>query len=311
MISPPVTGFDAPNRERAGKGEYGGPVDPDRAELEREYSPSSCVADVDALLAAYRETSARVRAEFPPVTHAYGPSPDQRLDLFSAGLGTPAHVFVHGGYWQELGKDDASFPAAGFVPAGISYVAVGYGLAPDRSLDEIVAQVRDALAWLHANAIGLGLDPDRTVLSGSSAGAHLAAMAALTDWPAHRHPAPLIRGLVLLSGVYDLAPLVDTYVNEAVGLDQAAAERNSPLALVRPGAAVPTPTVIAWGEHETGAFRCQSARFADAWERAGHPVTRLEAAGRNHFDIVHDLADPASPLGAAVARLHADIDAGR
>jgi arylformamidase len=283
-------------------------VTADRTELEIAYSPSSCVDDVDALIAAYGTLSAAARAAHPPVSHAYGALPCERLDLFSAGPGTPLHVFVHGGYWQELGKDDSSFPATGLLAAGVSFAAIDYGLAPHYTLEQIVEQVRAALAWIMRNAAVLDVDVSRLVLSGSSAGAHLAAMAALTDWPARGCPAEPIGGLVLLSGVYDLRPLVQTYINDAVGMTAQDAVRNSPL-LQLPEHGVSTPAVVAWGEHETAAFKQQSARFADAWAAAGGPVTRLEATGRNHFDIVPDLADPATPLGAAVARLHADLAA--
>jgi arylformamidase len=297
-------------------------VDDNWTPLERDYSPSSCLDDttggVDALLAAYRTESERARAALPAQTHAYGSLPSERLDVFAAGPGSPAHVFVHGGYWQELSKDDSSFPAPAFVDRGITYIAVDYGLAPEFTLDQIVAQVRAALAWVHTHADELGIDPRGLVVSGSSAGAHLAATAALTDWSKHGLPADLIGGLVLLSGIYDLDPLVDTYINDAVGMDRGVAERNSPLLHVTRRSAEASgpsdpamPAVIAWGEHETDAFKRQSAGFADAWQQAGHPVRRLEAAGRNHFDIVHDLADPATPLGAEVARLHETVGSSR
>jgi arylformamidase len=144
-------------------------------------------------------------------------------------------------------------------------------------------------------------------------------MAALTDWSAYGLSSGPIAGLALMSGIYDVVPLVDTYINDAVGMDRDTARRNSPLLQVtRAGdepasspPAPPIPAVIAWGEHETAAFKQQSTAFADAWQRSGAPVTRLEAAGRNHFDIVHDLADAATPLGAQVARLHERVDSSR
>lgn len=290
-----------------------------RTPLELEYSPSTCVDDLDALLAAYRTESERARALVPPQTHAYGSLPSERLDVFPAGPGSAAHLFVHGGYWQELSKDDSSFPAPGFVQRGITYIAVDYGLAPHFTLDQIVAQARTAIAWVHGHADELGIDRRRLIVSGSSAGAHLAAMAAVTEWSAYGLSSDPIAGLALLSGIYDLDPLVDTYINDAVGMDRDTARRNSPLLHVRRGGeasvgqlpARPKPAVIAWGEHETASFKQQSNAFADAWQRSGHPVTRLEVAGRNHFDIVHDLADTATPLGAQVARLHDRFDSSR
>lgn len=288
--------------------------------LERDYSPSTCLdapTTVDELLDAYRTESERARAALPPRTYTYGALPSERLDVFAAGPGSAAHLFVHGGYWQELSKDDSSFPAPGFVDRGITCIALDYGLAPQFTLDQIVAQVRTAIAWVHRHAAELDIDRGRLVVSGSSAGAHLAATAALTDWSAYGLSSDPISGLVLMSGIYDLDPLVDTYINDAVGMDRDTAQRNSPLLHVtradeaRLSPVPPTPAVIAWGEHETASFKRQSKAFADAWQRSGHPVTRLEAAGRNHFDIVHDLADVATPLGAEVARLHELVGSSR
>ncbi len=302
---------DRPPGPAARNAQYGDRVDENWSELERAYSPSTCVEDLDALLRAYRFTSEQVRARLSWSTHAYGQHPEQQLDVFPAGPGAPAHVFVHGGYWQELSRADASFPAEGFVATGITYVAVGYGLAPAFTLDQIVEQVRAALAWVHRNATRLGIDPARIVVSGSSAGAHLAAMAALTDWPARGRPAGLVRALVLLSGIFDLAPLVDTYINDAVGMDRTTAARNSPLRLLDTVSPVaPVPALIGWGEHETDAFKQQSEQFAQRWEQRAGPVIRVEATGRNHFDVVHDLADRATPLGAEVAHLHRLVGAG-
>ena len=130
-------------------------------------------------------------------------------------------------------------------------------------------------------------------------------MVALTDCTARGVPSDLIRGLVLLSGVYDLEPLVSTYINDAVGLDRAAARRNSPLRLVVE-LKHPVTAVVAWGEHETATFKCQSHAFAVAWRRAGNMVVELEAPGRNHYDIVHDLSAAASIVGVAALRLGKD-----
>lgn len=267
--------------------------------IERDYSPSTRVDSLPRLLDEYRLRSLDARAHLTPVTHAYGDLPCERVDLFPALPGAPAHIFLHGGYWQELTKDDSSFPAPGFARAGITFVAVDYGLAPQFRLDEIVAQVRRAIAWVWSNHAMLEIDPGRIVVSGSSAGAQLAAMAALTDWRAMGLPARVLSGLVLLSGIYELEPLIETYINDPVGMDRAVALRNSPLQHLETSH-VATPTIVAWGEHETDAFKLESRRFADKWSAAGNPVARLEVPGRNHFDIVYDLSDWGSQLGRLI-----------
>jgi arylformamidase len=118
---------------------------------------------------------------------------------------------------------------------------------------------------------------------------------ALLD-PSVRAGDPRPAGAILLSGVYDLRPLVPTYVNRPLGLDDARAWALSPLSddVSRVG-----PALLAWGENETASFVAQSRTFAAA---LGGRAETLEAPGRNHFDVVFDLGDPATPLGAAVAR---------
>ncbi|RKT55566.1 alpha/beta hydrolase [Saccharothrix australiensis] len=255
-----------------------------RAELEREYSPSSLVPSLDAELERYARESARARAHLPWCDLG-------GTDFFPAGPGSPLLIFIHGGYWQQLDRSDASFPALGLVPQGISYAAVGYGLAPAHRMDEIVTAVRRSVTRLCAQAASLGCPPGALVLAGGSAGAHLAAMCLLTE----RLP---LRGAVLLSGIYDLEPLLHTYVNDAIGMDREEALRNSPIRYLP--ARVP-PVVLARGEHETAEFARQHHDFHRALR--GNRVTGLLVRGRNHFDLCFDLADPTTALGASVTAL--------
>lgn len=246
----------------------------DVAEREVAYSPSSCIDDIAPYLAAYARESERARSVSPPRTVRYGPGRRAELDVFD-GTGPDAHVFIHGGYWQELSKSDASFPAPAFVERGVTYVAIGYDLAPQAMLAEIIEQARMATRWVRDHVC-----PDGVItVSGSSAGAHLAAWVSLAE---------SVDRAVLLSGVYDLRPLVGTYVNEPLGLDEATAVALSPL-LHLDAARTPVPTKILWGENETAAFKLQSRRYADALRTLAWPVEVAEIPGRNHFDLVHDL----------------------
>lgn len=271
----------------------------DQRELDREYSPSSKVADFDAELAAYARESRRAYRETPGHRELrYGPGPSELIDFFPAGPGAPLHVFVHGGYWQELGKEDSVFPALDFVPRGTAYAAVGYGLAPHLTVEQIVDQVTAAVHWLVDHAAELGVDPDRIVLSGSSAGAHLAVSALLDERLRGR-----IAAAVLLSGVYDLEPITLTYVNQPLGLDPARARRLSPLHAELAGL---PPLLLALGEHETDEFGRQQAEFGHAARAAGAAVHELLIGGRNHFDLVFDLGRADTVLGAAVEALGRD-----
>lgn len=257
--------------------------------LDQEYSPSSLVEDVPALLRSYAERSARARADLPMRTLRYGPN---ELDFFpAAGPNAPLLAYVHGGYWQEMSRRDFSFPALGLVPAGGAYAALGYGLAPEYTLDEIVASVRCGLRWLVDHARELGVDPGRVHVAGSSAGAHLVAMSLLDE----DNP---FTSATLASGVYDLDPIRHTYVNAALLLSATDAARNSP---VRHLPARVPPLLLVRGAHETDAFAHQQTEFARAAASRGE-VEELVVADRNHFDLTFDLTDPTRPLGQAVHR---------
>ena len=255
------------------------------AERADAYSPSTMVGgDLAPFLKVYRDESAAAYAALPEVqTLAYGERPSQTLDLVLPAVQSPVplHVFIHGGYWQELSKKESFFAAQGTLSQGIAFAALDYTLAPDADIDAIVAEVVAALRYLRAQADDLGIDAKCIVVSGSSAGAHLAAMASL-ELGAQEQPA----GLVLLSGIYDLRPLLGTYVNDALGMDEASATRNSPV--LRAPSAFPA-CGIAWAANDTDEFKRQSRQFAQALRGAGRDVQMLEMLGRNHFDIVHDL----------------------
>lgn len=271
-------------------------------EREREYSPSSCVADLQPFLDAYAHESSNARAACANAgvevrELRYGDRATQTIDLVSPGTAerpAPLVVFIHGGYWQELSKTDSFFAAADCVTHGAAFAAVGYTLAPTATLDQIVGECITAVATLIDTSDDHHIDPARVIVTGSSAGAHLAAMVGLgtTGWR------PAAVGLV--SGIYDLEPLVDTYVNHALGLTTQTARMLSPAHCDLRG--FPT-AVIAHGSDETSQFKQQSALFASALQAQGTAVDVLEVAGRNHFDVIMDLCNRETPLGRRTMEL--------
>ena len=165
--------------------------------------------------------SVRVREAFPCTLDVrYGAGPNMTADLFPApAAGAPIQVFIHGGYWRAMDKDVHSFPAEGFVAAGGAAVSLNYALAPAVTLDTIVEQCRTAIEWVADNAGRLNGDPDRIFVSGHSAGGHLTAMMLCTDWAARGRPADLVKGGTPISGIFDLAPIMETSINDDVRLD--------------------------------------------------------------------------------------------
>lgn len=278
----------------------------DQEGLDREYDNRRKVADAAGHLAHYVQESARARAELPRrLDLAYGPGPAETLDVFwppgpaAEPALAPVQVFIHGGYWQRLDKSDFSYVARAFGPAGAVTVVINYALIPTVDMDALVQQCRVAIAWVHANAVSFGGDPEQIFVSGHSAGGHLAAMLMATDWPAFGGlPADVIKAGCGLSGLYDLEPIRLCYLNQVLGLDAEAARRNSPVHRVptRSG-----PLLLAVGGLEGPEYHRQTDDLAEAWRRRGLPCEVLDLAGHDHFTIAAELADPRSELARVMA----------
>lgn len=264
----------------------------DQAGRDRAYNNGAAVAGSAAIAAGWAQRSARLRAAVPCAPDLrYAPAPRCCIDLFGdAAASAPLVVFFHGGYWQSRAKEDFGFVAEAALAAGLPVALVGYSLAPAATLDAIVQECRQALAFLHAGGAG-GPAVRPLLLAGWSAGAHLAA--SVLDG------AGVLGGLAI-SGVYDLEPIRHTYLNTALGLDAAAAQRLSPLA--GPGGAA-VPLDLAWGADELPALRWQSARYALQRQAAGLPGHGLAVPHTHHFDILDTLAAPGGVLARALLRL--------
>ncbi|WP_340116345.1 alpha/beta hydrolase [Pelagibius sp. 7325] len=283
--------------------------DYDQADLDRQLNLRARWPEHPQYFQRWAEDSAAVRAGLGGrLDLAYGTTPMETLDLFPAE-GVPAApllVFIHGGYWQALDKGDYSYMAPAFVERGIAFASLNYGLAPATKIGIMIDQVRRALAWLYRHAGELGVDPARIVVAGHSAGGHLAAMAASTDWMA---VAPdlspdLLAGAVAISGVYDLEPIRLSYHNKVLAIAAGEVAPWSPLHSLPSGPSEEVPRlVVAVGSEETDEFLRQQAEYASAWQGRGLAVREVGMTGLNHFSAVDALADPDHALHAAVQQL--------
>lgn len=261
------------------------------AERQRQYSPSSMIASIDDELQRYRQDSLVAQLRHPPHTVAYGDHLTETIDIYLPS--TPVRgtlVYVHGGYWQLLSKDDSAFVVPDLLDQGWAVAVVDYELAPARRVEGIVQQCAAAARFVCDNGLLLGCTGP-VVVAGSSAGGHLAGHCMVAE--------PRLAGALLLSAVFDPRPLVGTDTNQALGLTEAGAQALRVPADLR-GA---RPLVVAVGEVETAEFIRQSQEFAAAAAAHGHAVELLVAQGRNHFDLPFDLGRPGAALGAAVQRL--------
>ncbi|MFG6583916.1 alpha/beta hydrolase [Sulfitobacter sp. 1A12779] len=216
----------------------------------------------------------------------YGPSDRQKFDFFQPeGVSRGTAVFVHGGYWKAFDKSYWSHLAAGPLARGYAVAVPSYDLCPAVRISEISTQIAAALTEVSNRTQGT------IVLSGHSAGGHL--VARMTD--------PLLLGaevrdritrIVPISPVADLAPLLQTEMNDTLRLDEAEAAAESPIKMTPPHGV----DVTVWvGAAERPVFLEQAENFARSWG-AKHVV----AEGKHHFDVIDPLSEPDSDLTKAL-----------
>ncbi len=274
----------------------------DQAALDAEYNNQAKVPDFAAYLREFSALNETTRAEYPGlVSYCYDEPTGQLLDIiYPADRGNdpcPVQVFFHGGYWKALSRENFTFVARAFADYGIATVIVDYDLIPAITMEELVRQCRQSLAFLYRHADSLGLDAEDIHISGHSAGGHLTAMCLGTDWQdfAEDLPAQIIKSGIGISGLYNLLPIRLSFLQKDLALSMETAAQMSPVHL-------PEPTNgrlhLLLGSKEGPEYHAQSTGMHDAWPDQAEPPISLPPY--NHFSIVGSLAEPTSYLASYI-----------
>ena len=252
-----------------------------REQIDAGLNNSAAVAGSADITAGWGRRSDAMKAQHPAhLDLGYGPRERHRFDLIKVADGGPVLLLIHGGYWQMRSKDFFTCFAAGPIAHGINVAAIGYTLAPDATLDDIVGEIHAGVDALVDQAGALGIDAGRIVVSGWSAGGHLTATTL-----SH----PKVKGGVAISGIYDLEPIRASYLNEKLQLDEAMSKRQSPL---MQGAGPNKPLALVVGSAELPILRQQTADLAVHRIQHGRPVSYEEIPGADHFSIMAELEKP-------------------
>jgi arylformamidase len=253
---------------------------------------SVAVSGSTEMVAGWEQRSADMRKRYPEhIDLRYGPRERNRIDFLKSRDNAPTLLFIHGGYWQARAKEVFTVVAEGPIAYGINVALIGYTLAPDATLDEIVAEIHAGIDFLAEQLPTLGAAAGGIVVSGWSAGGHLTSMAL-----SH----PKVKAGMAISGIYDLEPIRHSYLNEKLRADEAISHRNSPM-MQAGGPLKPLSLVV--GSAELPLLRKQTADFAGHRARHGLPVTYEEIPGANHFTILNEMMSPQGRITTLIRQL--------
>ena len=260
--------------------------------LDQAYDNTRAVENSRELLENFSTKSAEISMEYPNgLNIRYGRHPRECLDYFSCGkTGAPLFVFIHGGYWQMRSKEQFRFIARGPLAHGFDVANIGYPLAPDVNMREIVRSIRSALGYLRIHSGDLDFDNSRIYVSGWSAGAHLA-VSVLDEVG--------VCGALAISGIYDLKPISQCFLNDKLQLTENEILLYSPLRR----SFVKKPIAVVVGADELPELRRQSAEFAMHRTEEDIPGSFNLLTNHNHFTILGELENPEGSLTQLLVQL--------
>ncbi|HEX5280719.1 MAG TPA: alpha/beta hydrolase [Micropepsaceae bacterium] len=276
-------------------------MDMDQIELDAAYDQAFYAPMGPQIAKRIASASDAVRARLgEPLRAAYGPADIERLDVFRARKpNAPIFVFIHGGEWKNGTAREHAYPAEMFVNAGANFVVLDFIHVTDAGgdLGVMASQVRKAIAWTYRNATSFGADPNRLYIGGRSSGAHLTAVALVTDWAKDFGvPANIVKGGICSSGMYDMKPV---RLSKRSGWVKFTDEMEDAMSPQRHLDMLRAPVTVLHGTNETPEFQRQARDFAAAAKAAGKDVRLISAPDYNHPEMGESFGNPYGPSGRA------------
>lgn len=282
-------------------------LDMDQVELDNAYDQAVYAPNQPLVQARRNAANALAKARLgAPQRFRYGASEIESVDVYRARKNpdnAPINVYIHGGAWRNGRSADFVFLSEMIVDAGAHSVIVDFNNIDDvgGNLMTMAEQVRAAVAFVYNNAQKFGGDRNRLYVTGHSSGGHLSSCVVTCDWPRDFGlPKDVVKGAVLVSGMYELTPVRLSKRSKYVAFTDAIVEE---LSAMRHLDRLNCPIVVAHGTQETPEFQRQARDFAAAVKAAGKPITFIVGEGYNHFEIQETLASPYGLLGREVLKL--------
>ena len=280
-------------------------LDMDQKELDDAYDQTVYAPNQPLIAARRKIASESVLSRLGlPQRVAYGPTEVEKLDIYKTRQqNAPVVIYIHGGAWRNGTAKDFAFPAEMFMNAGAHFVVPDFVQVQDAggSLLRMIEQVRRAVTWVYKNAASFGGDAEGIFITGHSSGAHLAGVTLVTDWVNdYGLPPDVIKGGLLVSGMYDLKPVRRSKRSEYVKFTDEIEEK---LSSQRHLDKLMAPVIIAYGTQETPEFQRQSREFASAVKAAGKPIELIVGEGFNHFEMQETFANPYGIAGRAALKM--------
>ena len=261
----------------------------DQQTLDNSYDNHKAVPESAAMFNDWIKRSKVLRSEHSQYLDIpYGSFEREKIDYFSAGLNTPVVIFIHGGFWQQYSKNDFAFLAENYLRQGISVAMVDYPIAPQANMDQIVASAANAVQFIGQHISEWGGNPQNVILSGWSAGGHLC----VTSMNKMK-----VKAVIPISGIFELEPLIGSFLNKNLQMDLAIAKRNSPMLNLPTGT---TPIYLFVGDSELSEMRRQSYDFADKLKVNQYPVVLTDIPGKNHFTMLEQFEFPEGAVHSCI-----------
>jgi len=243
----------------------------------------------------------------------------QSLDVYWEDNKTlrPVVIYVHGGSWAFGDKKDVNFKPDFFVSQGITFVSMNYRLRWDYKLYDQLDDIASVVGWIKANSRTFGIDPDRIILMGHGAGAHLVSLVA-TDANYLRAKELEISDLRAVVAIDTLSFDIPRVMKElggfierrqhrlVFGSDEQVWDAASPISHVKPGKNIPGFAVLFVADNEANTL--QAKAFTKKLSQAGIDTIMIPGNSKTSDTIDAELGQVSdTPTQAMMAFIRAKI----
>ncbi|NRB69860.1 MAG: alpha/beta hydrolase [Vibrio sp.] len=208
----------------------------------------------------------------------------------------PIVVYIHGGWWQWFSKEQFGFIAQPFNQHGFAVYVPGYQMAPDWNngapMESILQQMQLAVAEILS--LAAKNKAPAVYLVGHSAGGHLVSMLHKTDWSKFGvapEAKQKLKDVFSIAGLFDIRPLVNSFVNDSIKMTKVASEEVSPLLSDFPNNRTLSHLHLILPELDTPEFFRQTKEYHATVLANQQKCSIYLARGSDHLDVIEKLLD--------------------
>ncbi|WP_416040468.1 alpha/beta hydrolase [Acinetobacter lactucae] len=264
-------------------------------ELDRNYTQTVWASNFKQIMERMNYRSEfTIKTLGEPESYQYDKFPTHKIDFYKAeNKNAPLMIFIHGGAWKSGRAKEYAYIANPFIANNINVAIIDFDDVIKVGLNGMIEQIRNSIKWIYINSAKLSINKNKIYIVGHSSGAHLGGVLLTTNWEKQNMPKDIIKGAVLISGMYDMKPVRLSARASYVKFDD---KTEDEMSTIRYADSINSPILLSYGGLESYEFKRQTEDFAKKLKHEHKKVDLIPQPYFNHFEIIDDFGNPYNAL---------------